>query len=153
MTEDDGSEQLLTAAHVVEYPYRRSVGPVLGAFFTGLRDGKILGARAADGRVVVPPAEYDPEGGAASGELVEVADAGVVTTWCWVSEPLEHHLLDRPFAFALVQLDGADTALLHMVDAYRPEQMSTGMRVKATWRTERVGHMGDITCFVPEASA
>ena len=42
---DEGG--ILTAPHVLEYPYRRSVGPVLGRFFTGLRDGKLLGVRAA----------------------------------------------------------------------------------------------------------
>lgn len=153
MADDDSDDQLLHADHVVEYPYRRSVGPVLGAFFTGLRDAKITGVRAADGRVIVPPAEYDPDTGAATGEIVEVADRGVVTSWCWVADPLEHHLLDRPFAFALVKLDGADTALLHLVDAYRIEHMATGMRVAATWRSERVGNISDIVCFAPEVAS
>jgi uncharacterized protein len=31
--------------HVLEYPYVRSVGPVVGAFLTGLRDGKVVGIR------------------------------------------------------------------------------------------------------------
>ena len=36
------------ADHVLEYPYVRSVGPVVGAFLTGLRDGRssASGARA-----------------------------------------------------------------------------------------------------------
>ena len=50
----------LTAAHVLEYPYRRSVGPVMGAFFTGLREQQLVGVRTRDGRVLVPPVEYDP---------------------------------------------------------------------------------------------
>ena len=47
MAESEG--EVLTSAHVLEYPYSRSVGPVIGAFLTGLRDGVILGARAAGG--------------------------------------------------------------------------------------------------------
>ncbi len=43
----------LTAPHVLEYPYRRSVGPVLGRFFAGLRDGEILAGRSSDGRLLV----------------------------------------------------------------------------------------------------
>jgi hypothetical protein len=62
---------------------------------------------------------------------------------------LPHHLLDRPFAFALVKLDGADTAMLHYVDAGAPEAMSTGMRVRAAWRSERAGHVTDIVAFLP----
>jgi uncharacterized OB-fold protein len=153
VAEDSSSERVLTAQHVVEYPYRRSVGPVLSRFFTALRDGRIEGVRCDDGRVIVPPAEYDPDTGRSTGDMVPVADAGVVTSWCWVAEPLEHHLLDRPFAFALIKLDGADTALLHLVDAYRPENMSTGMRVHATWSGERRGHITDIVCFAPEVAS
>jgi uncharacterized OB-fold protein len=145
--------ELLRAHHVSEYPYHRSVGETLGGFFTGLRDGRIEGITADGGTVIVPPTEYDPFSGRPTGERVTVSDAGTVTTWCWVSEPLPHHLLDRPFAFALVKLDGADTALLHYVDAKTMEAMSTGMRVRAVWRSERHGHITDIAAFVPEADA
>ncbi|HLN06941.1 MAG TPA: OB-fold domain-containing protein [Acidimicrobiales bacterium] len=150
MTEDV-SQDVLSAKHVVEYPYTRSVGPVLGRFFSALREGRIEGVRGDDGRVLVPPAEYDPQSGRPTGEAVAVSDAGVVETWCWVAEPLEHHLLARPFAFALIKLDGADSSMLHIVDAYRLDAMSTGMRVRATWRAERSGRITDIACFVPEA--
>ena len=33
------------ADHVLEYPFVRSVGPLVGAFLTGLRDGKVVGTR------------------------------------------------------------------------------------------------------------
>jgi uncharacterized OB-fold protein len=145
--------ELLRAHHVSEYPYHRSVGDTLGGFFTGLRDGRIEGITGDGGTVIVPPTEYDPFSSMPTGEPVTVSDAGVVTTWCWVSQPLPHHLLDRPFAFALVKLDGADTALLHYVDAKTIEAMSTGMRVRAVWRSERHGHITDIAAFVPEAEA
>ena len=97
----------LTAAHVLEYPYRRSVGPVLGAFFSGLTEQRIVGVRARDGRVLVPPVEYDPDTGESIDEIVPVGPGGVVTTWSWVEKPRPKHPLDRPFAWALVQLDGA----------------------------------------------
>jgi uncharacterized OB-fold protein len=57
--------------------------------------------------------------------------------------------LQKPFAFALIKLDGADTALLHAVDAGEASRMRTGMRVAARWREERVGHIRDIDCFRP----
>ena len=59
--------EVLRAPHVLEYTYTRSVGPVIGAFLTGLRDGRILGARArrhGAAAVIVPPTEYDPDHGA-----------------------------------------------------------------------------------------
>jgi uncharacterized OB-fold protein len=134
----------------MELPYRRSVGPVVGAFLTGLRDRKIVASRTTGGRVICPPLEYDPDTGDAVDDLVDLADAGTVRSWAWVSEALRKHPLDRPFAWALVQLDGADTTLLHALDAPSPDAVSTGMRVKARWKDERVGHITDIECFEAE---
>ena len=133
----------------LEFPYRRSLGPVVGAFFTALRDGKVIGTKTKAGRVLVPPLEYDPDTGEAV-ELgfVDVSDTGVVEHAAWVDEPLRKHPLDRPFAWALVRLDGADTALLHALDAPR-DQAVTGARVKIRWRDERQGHITDIECFEP----
>ena len=141
----------LTAPHVLEYPYRRSVGAVIGGFFTALRERRIVGVRAGGGRVLVPPVEYDPESGEPLSELVDVGPAGVVTTWAWVEKPRPKHPLDRPFAWALIRLDGADTALLHAVDAGDEARMSTGMRVRPRWRDETLGEIHDIVCFEPEA--
>jgi uncharacterized OB-fold protein len=149
----DTGDDVLTSAHVLEYPYSRSVGPVIGAFLTGLRDGKILGATAAGGRVVVPPTEYDPETAEPTGELVEVGPEGTVETWAWVGDPAPQHPLDRPFAWALVRLDGAGTSMLHVVDAPSPDAVSTGMRVRADFvaADDRVGRIQDIRAFVPVA--
>lgn len=144
--------EVLRAPHVLEFPYSRSVGPVLGAFLQGLQDGRIVGVQADGGRVVVPPAEYDPVSGADTGELVEVGPGGVVTTWGWTESPGPDQPLDHPFAWALVRLDGAGTALLHVVDVASPADMVTGMRVRARFRPaeQRVGHVRDIEAFEPE---
>jgi len=148
----DTAEAVLSAPNILEYPYSRSVGPVISRFLTGLRERRIEGIRTIDGRVLVPPTEYDPETGEALTEFVEVGTAGVVTTWAWVASPRPKHLIDHPFAWALVRLDGADTALLHMVDAGDEARMATGMRVRVRWRDERKGHITDIAYFEPEQS-
>ncbi|NUR61119.1 MAG: DNA-binding protein [Catenulispora sp.] len=143
------------ALHVLEFPggYTRSTGPVIGRFLTGLRAGRLLGVRTPDGKVLVPPTEYDPRTaaalGAADDDWTEVGPAGTVTTWTWVADPRPDHRLDRPFAWALIRPDGADTALLHAVDAGSKAAMTTGMRVHPTWRAERTGSIKDIACFVP----
>jgi len=141
----------LSSPHRLEYTYRRSLGDVLGRFFTSLRDGRIEGVKTADGRVLVPPSEYDPATGAATtGDWVEVGPGGTVESWTWIAQPRAKHPLDHPFAFALVKLDGADTALLHAVDTGDESAMKTGMRVKAKFADETVGRIQDIACFVPE---
>lgn len=140
---------VLVADHAIEYVYTRSTGPVIGAFMTALRDRRIVGVRGSDGRVLVPPAEYDPVTSDDLTEIVEVGDAGTVTTWAWNDTPLAGQPLDRPFAWALVKLDGADTGLLAAVDAGDESAMSTGMRVKAHWAEQRVGSIRDLLCFEP----
>ena len=149
------SECCTPAPNVLEYPYSRTVGAFTGRFMTGLRDGKIEGIKTAAGRVIVPPTEWDPEDGTqlTLDDFVEVGQAGVVTTWAWVHHPRAKHPIQHPFAWALVQLDGADTGMLHAVYAGDESARSTGMRVAVKWRAERVGEMQDIECFVPERAA
>ena len=145
----EAESKRLTAAHTLEFPYRRSVGEVIGAFFTALRERRFVGVRARDGRVLVPPVEYDPETGEPLDAIVDVGPEGVVTTWAWVEMPRPKHPLDRPFAWALVRLDGATSAMLHAVDAGSAARMQTGMRVKPRWRAETAGDIHDLACFEP----
>jgi len=143
-----------TAEHVVAYDYRRSVGSVLGQFFGALREQRILGSPAPGSRVLVPPMEHDPDTGDGLTEpLVEVGPGGTVTTWAWVAQPREQHPLDRPFAWALIQLDGATSGFLHAVDAGSEGRMRSGLRVKPRWRAERTGEIHDIECFEAEDAA
>lgn len=147
---DDG---ILSAPHVMEYAYRRSLGPVLSRFFTSLRDGKIEGNKTAAGRVLMPPMEYDPETGEdISDDWVELGPGGEVKSWTWIAEPRACHPSDVGFAYALIQLDGADVAFLNVVRADSEAAMSTGMRVTVEWAAERTGLITDIAGFVPSSS-
>jgi uncharacterized OB-fold protein len=115
-----------------------------------LRDGRLVGVRGSGGRVIVPPTEYDPDTAEETGELVDVGPEGTVETWAWVKNPARKHPSEVPFAWVLVKLDGADTSMLHIVEASSPDVMSTGMRVRAEFidEADRVGHMRDIRRFV-----
>ncbi|AWW41130.1 DNA-binding protein [Streptomyces sp. AS58] len=145
--------EVLKAPLVVEFPFTRSLGPVQSAFLTGLRERVVLGVRTRDGRTLVPPVEYDPVTAEELGDLVEVAPTGTVTTWAWNHDPRRGQPLDTPFAWVLVRLDGADTALLHALDAPGPEAVRTGMRVRVRWAAERTGAITDIACFEPYTGA
>ena len=128
------NEPAFVAPFCLEYAYKRSLGPVLTAFATALRDGRILGARTPSGRVIVPPKEYDPDTGeSVESECVEVGPEGVVTTWAGGPDA----------GWALVKLDGADTAMLHRTDG----EVATGDRVRPVWAPHRVGSILDILHF------
>ncbi|HWS38561.1 MAG TPA: OB-fold domain-containing protein, partial [Actinoplanes sp.] len=139
----------LAAPLTIAFDYTRSLGPVLGRFMAGLRDRRVLGSRTADGRVHVPPLEFDPDTHAPVTDLVEVSPTGTVLTWTWVDHPREGQPLGHPFAWALILLDGAGTPLLHAVDTGSPDKIKTGLRVRIRWAPSPTGHIRDITCFEP----
>ncbi|MEV6733418.1 OB-fold domain-containing protein [Streptomyces sp. NPDC051364] len=149
MTAAASPPEVLRAPLVVEFPFTRSLGPVQSAFLTGLRERVVLGVRTTGGTVMVPPVEYDPVTAEEIRELVEVGATGTVTTWAWNGAPRPHQPLGTPFAWVLVRLDGADTAILHALDAPGPEAVRTGMRVRIRWAEERSGAITDIACFEP----
>lgn len=127
----------------LRFPYKRSVGPVIGKFLAGLRDQKVLGVKTASGRVLVPPLEYDPDTGEATGDFVDVASVGTVTGCAFSDDPKP----ERPAGWALVKLDGADTSLFHHVVG----DVKAGDRVRIRWSEQRTGHIKDIQCFELEA--
>ena len=143
----DPHEPPLSAPLKLSFDYTRSVGSLLSQFFTALRERRIVGVRGSDGRVHVPPAEFDPVTYERLTEIVPVASVGTVMSWTWQPTPLQGQPLDRPFAWALIKLDGADTPLLHAVDAGSSDEISTGTRVHAHWVYEPVGAITDIAYF------
>ena len=71
----------------IQFPYKRSLGPVLGAFMTALTDRRIIGIRSGD-RVIVPPLEWDPDTAEElAHDFVDVGPAGTVETWSLGRDP------------------------------------------------------------------
>ena len=131
----------LSAPYRIDYHYKRSLGPVIGRFMAELEQGQIIGSRCRDGRVLVPPSEYDPQDGSPTTELVRVAAYGRLETWSW--QP------NDGFAFGLIRLDGSDSAFLHRVRVSGPNDLEEGMSVMAVFADERSGRIEDIDYFQP----
>jgi uncharacterized protein len=141
--------QPLHAPLEISFDYTRSLGPTLSEFMTALADRRILGARASDGTVHAPVFEYDPVTAAPPAELVEVGPGGTVLSWSWMDRPIQGQPLGHPFGWALIRLDGADTAMLHAVDAGAADRMRTGLRVRPRWAAQTGTGITDIACFEP----
>ena len=142
-------KEILKADFELGFTYTRSTGPVIGHFLTELQKCKIYGIKGSDGKVIVPPAEYDPVTGETLKEFIEVSDIGKVKTWVWVNQPLEKHPIQTPFAWALIQLEGADTNFLHAVKVKKEKIMKNNMKVKASWALPPKGNITDIKYFEP----
>ena len=135
---------------VSEFPYKPSTGETIGRFLAGLKEQKrIWGQRVAGLGVVVPPLGYSELDGSPAGEWVEVRPTGVVTAVAVVHEAVEGlHPFPAPFAFILVKLDGADTAMAHVVRD-DVDRVRVGARVEAVWAADeaRTGSIKDIAQF------
>jgi hypothetical protein len=130
-----------------EFPYKHSTGETIGRFLAGLKERQIWGQRVAGQGVVVPPLGYSEIDASAGGAWAAVQPTGTVTAVAGVAKPLDGlHPSDAPFAFVLVKLDGADTALAHVVTEGH-DRVRVGSRVEAVWAEERTGTIRDIARF------
>ena len=138
-------------AHV-RLPYHYVAGDYRARYLRALKDKKILGSKCAKtGKVFVPPLVNSPESFAPTDEIVEVADRGVVTTFCIVRIPVAGRDLQLPYVAASVALDGAAVSIFAPIQECEPEAVRMGMRVEAVWKPdgEREGSHEDIRYFRP----
>ena len=124
----------------------------MSAFMRAIREGKLLGARCPDtGKVYIPPRLTSVETASPMSELVELPDRGVVYTYCIVNIKFYEQVLDIPYAYAYIVLDGADSAIMHLVQECPIEEMRPGMRVQAVWKdpSEWTESLENIRYFKP----
>jgi uncharacterized protein len=136
----------------VHLPYHYVAGDYRARYLHALKDKKILGSRCSrTGKVFVPPLIASPESFAPAEDLVEVADRGIVTTFCIVRIPVMGRNVELPYVAASVALDGAAISIFALVQECRPEDVRMGMRVEAVWKPdgERQGDHEDILHFRP----
>ena len=144
------SVEPMHADQTMEFPYKHSTGETIGRFLAGLKEQKtIWGQRVAGQGVVVPPVGYSEVDASTAHEWVAVKDTGTLTAVAVVHEPIERlHPFAERFAYVLVKLDGADTALAHVARGDLAA-LTVGTRVRAEWAPDeaRKGHVRDIVCF------
>jgi len=133
-------------------PFNYAAGAVASRFFVALRDhSKILGRRCPQcTRVIVPPRMFCVRCFTPTSQWVEVKSTGTLVNFTVVRRPEPHHPLKVPFAYGVIQLDGADTHLVHLLGEIDLERIQTGMRLRAVFREKRVGSILDIAYFKPE---
>ena len=119
----------------VSMRYNYSVGAGTSIFMRAIREGRILGARCPDtGKVYVPPRLSSVETASPMSELVEVSDQGFVYTYCIVNIKFYDQVLEVPYAYAYIVLEGADSAVMHLIQECPIDEMRPGMRVQAVWK-------------------
>jgi uncharacterized OB-fold protein len=135
----------------INVPYHWWAGETASIFLTALRDEKrIMGLRCQKcSRVYIPPRKVCPICFTENSEWVPLSEKGVVRSFTVARKNLKALPKKPPVIFGLIQLDGADTAILHFIDGIEPERVVIGMRVEAQFAKNRNGTIRDIDYFKP----
>ena len=136
-------------------PYQYFAGRLGSRFLIALRDEKkILGVHCEKcGKTSLPPrATCGHCHSDLSESLREVKDSGVVTGFTVVRYQEPHQPADPPYVLALIQLEGADTPIPHLVKGIPVDEMKVGLRVKAVFAEKTTSTIMDIDHFRPEQS-
>lgn len=132
---------------------RYTVGIAGEKFFREIMENaRLLGTRCPQcGITYVPPRLYCEQCFAALEDWVELGTQGTVQTFTVLHLAMDGSPLDEPQVLALIQLDGADTGLVHFLGEVNPEEVALEMRVEAVFKpkAEREGSILDISCFKP----
>jgi uncharacterized OB-fold protein len=133
--------------------YHNWYGALASSFLREIRDHKrLMGTRCLScGKVHMPPRSVCPGCFASLHEWVELPPAGVLLTYTLVNHTYSTYCQPReaPYYVGIVQLDGADTGLCHLLGELHGQEVRVGMRVEAVFREERVGNILDIAHFRP----
>ena len=142
-------EEILVGERDFDSIYSYSAGIVGSRFLTELRDNKkIVGTKCPKCNTVqVPARSICVKCFANLKEFVEVGNAGKVTSYSVVNTSQKFYPMKPPFILGIIQLDGADSGLVHFIGDVDPKDLKIGMRVEAVFKEERVGSILDIRCF------
>ncbi|GAH22937.1 unnamed protein product, partial [marine sediment metagenome] len=107
-------------------------------------------------RIMIPPRMFCELCFRATDEWVYVEDTGSINTFSisyvhWDARRIKEG--EKPFIPAVIEIDGASEGMgiLHVLGEVDPEDVKSGMRVKAVWKPseERTGAITDIKYFKP----
>lgn len=129
----------------------KTYGTLGSKFFVQLKaNHKIMASRCHKcGITFAPPESICPECFEKIDELVELSGKGTVKSYTVVEYPEKAHTYPAPFAYAIIQMDGADTAMTHILGEIDLDTIETGMRVEPVFRKLTQGNIMDIKYFRP----
>lgn len=147
-----GEEYLFTDI-TMDLTWEMDAGRVMNVFFARLKDEAVLyGMKCAKcGRVYLPPRLICGDCWVEMDDMVALGLQGTIVgkTVCHyrILDSLSGKPRQTPFVLGLIQLDGADTALNHFIEAPDSDGVMIGDRAEIVFRRELQGNIGDILHF------
>ena len=149
----EGLEPIVSIPTTMTLRYQHAHGPYYGRLFDEMRTaGRITGIRCTKCQsVLLPPRELCDVCYVKTGTWADVADTGVLQAFSIIHLKFVGQTREPPYVYAEIMLDGASTKIIHILDgvdiAAAPRTLKPGQRVKAVWKSERKGSLGDISHF------
>ncbi len=146
----DGS--VVTEKWVPQLSYSWSTGRAVSKFLAELKNGKIMATKCDScDRVLIPPRIFCEECFEEVRDWVQVKDTGKVNTFVISMIATDSTPLKEPIIAAVIDIDGSNGGILHILNEVKPEAVKMGMKVKAVWKSpyERRGDITDIKYFKP----
>jgi len=150
MVSDEETRQVQGTWDISTYKFKIEGGGVK-MLADGMKDKKIRGIRCHQcGTVYVPGPTYCRKCFIDISEVAEVKDVGEVTTYAVEMADMRGNPIDLKRVSGMIKLDGCDTWMTGSIEGIDWQDVKVGMRVKAIWKDEREGKLGDIDHFEPE---
>lgn len=130
----DGLEMVQSIRTPARLDYQFTAGRATTRFLQAVAQKRLVGQRCpVCQKVYVPPRGACPTDGVPTTDEVELGHTGTVTTFCVVNVQFYGNVMELPYVSALIQLDGSDIPLMHLIQEIPYDQVHMGMRVEAVW--------------------
>lgn len=124
-----------TNPFAMDYTYVAGTGRSI--FLRGLAQRQLLARRCHTcDRVYLPPPQFCSRCLDELSEPFGLDGPGTVSTFCVVNFPFPGQMIEPPYLVAHIQVDGADTNLMHLIRDIDPAAVHIGMRVEPVWCTD-----------------
>ena len=147
------SEEKVVAGVVAHSNFLVSTGATGTKFLSEIRDNKkIMGIKCPKcSKVYVPPRLHCPTCFARMTEWIELSGKGALSSYTVVRYEEPYMPKTPPYAYGVIQLDGADTGMAHVLGEVDLDKIKIGMRLEPVFKEEREGSILDIDYFKPSS--
>ena len=150
---DELKEDVYVTKGMVRAEFDFWVGIPMDKFLDALEQEKLIGNKCPKcGKVFCPPRKICGDCFVQCDEYVDLPNTGVVKNFTWTKFKIEERKSrerKKPNLVGLVQVDGADNAMIIPIENAKAEDLEDGMKVEAVFGRRKKGSPEDLKGFAP----
>lgn len=149
----DDEQDIYVTKGMVRAEFNFWVGVVMDKFYDGLQEKKFIGTKCSKcGKVFLPPRNRCGYCFAKAEDFVDLPETGVLKNFTATKYKISERKtrkVNQDQTVGLVQIDGANNAMIVPIIITNPEDLKIGMKLKVVWAKRIKGHPNDIAGFEP----